>query len=318
MTLRVAVTGVSGDVGRGTLYGLRRNSPEREPIWVLGLDAVGSPQALLLLDCFAYAPLVSDPGYVDALTARLKSHKIDVLLAGIDSEIAMLSDARHRLAASGAKIVLAPAELVAAADDKLQTSAFLSARGVGGPATCDADSPTDIGFPLIAKPRRGHGSEGILVLSDREALQTFLDRRPQHYCLQRKVDGPEITVGLLYDAEGSLRDAIAMERILEGGRTVRAKVLDDPDVLRFVEDFGKKVRGAGAVNVQLRWDPKQGPMVFEINARLSGSTDMRVAVGFNDPLRLAWHFGRGEPIVPAQLKKATVHRSGIELRVEPS
>jgi carbamoyl-phosphate synthase large subunit len=318
MTLRVAVTGVGGDVGRGAIHGLRRNPPAREPIWVLGLDAVGFSQGQPILDCFASVPLVRDPSYVDALTASLKSHEIEVLLAGIDSEITVLSDARHRLAASGAKIVLAPAELVAAADDKLRTSAFLSARGVAAPATCDADSPTDIGFPLIAKPRRGHGSEGIVILSDREALRAFLVRRPRNYCLQRKVDGPEITVGLLYDAEGTLRDAIAMERILEGGRTVRAKVLDDPDVLRFVEDFGKKVGGVGAVNVQLRWDPTEGPMVFEINARLSGSTDMRVAIGFNDPLRLAWHFGRGAPIVPARLQKAIVHRSGIELRVEPS
>jgi carbamoyl-phosphate synthase large subunit len=197
------------------------------------------------------------------------------------------------------------------------TAEFLSARGFRVPATCDAQAPTDVGFPIIAKPRRGHGSQGIAILSGPEALQAFLDAQPQNYCLQHLVDGPEITIGFLYDSGGVMRDAIAMERTLKSGRTVRAKVVDCPDILHFMEDFGRRVSGRGAVNVQLRWDQRNGPMVFEVNARLSRSTDMRVIVGFNDPLRLARHFGRGEPIVRAWPQKAIVHRLGTELLVEP-
>ena len=53
------------------------------------------------------------------------------------------------------------------------------------------------------------------------------------------------------------------------------------------------------MDAQLRWDDNDGPLVFEINARLSGSTEMRVAIGCNDPLRLVRHFGRGDPIARA-------------------
>jgi carbamoyl-phosphate synthase large subunit len=317
VTLRVAITGVTGDVGRGTIYGLRRNPPEAEPIWLLGLDVNADPHSLSLLDSCVPLPLVKDERYVDALVATLRAYEIDVLLPGIDSEIIKLSAARQQLATSGAKVVLAPRELVEAADDKLLTAEFLSARGVHVPATCDAESPTDIGFPMIAKPRRGHGSQGIVILPTSDALEAFLESRAKDYCLQRKVDGPEITIGFLYDARGMMRDAIAMERILERGRTARARVVDCPEILQFMEDFGRKVSGQGAINVQLRWDQRKGPMVFEINARLSGSTDMRVIVGFNDPLRLARHFGRGEPIIRARPERAIVHRSGAELLVEP-
>jgi carbamoylphosphate synthase large subunit len=317
MTLRIAVTGVSGDVGRGAIQGLRHNSPEDEPLWLLGLDGSAYPSNPAPLDSFAQLPLVKDPSYVDALLEALQAHEIDVLLPGIDSEIAILSRSRQRFAAADTKVVLAPSALVEAADDKLLTVEFLSALGIGVPLTCDAGSPTDIGLPIIAKPRRGHASRGIAFLDDRRALETFLDGRPQGYCLQRHIDGPEITVGFLYDTEGVMRDAIAMERSLENGRTVRARLVDDPTILQFMEEFGRKVPGLGAVNAQLRWDERQGPMVFEINARLSGSTDMRVIVGFNDPLRLALHFGRGTPIVRAQPRKAVVHRAGAELLVEP-
>jgi carbamoyl-phosphate synthase large subunit len=316
MTLRVAITGTGGDAGRGAIRGLRENPADAEPIWILGLAAASDVPSKRFLDCFIRLPLVKEAGYVDALSAILQAHKIDVLLAGIDSEISMLSAARDRLPVA-TKIPLAPSKLVEAAGDKLQTAEFLSSRGIATPATCSADSPIDIGFPLVAKPRRGHGSRGVAVLHDREALQSFLETRPQNYCLQRYVEGPEITVGFLYDSVGVMRDAIAMERTLEGGRTVSAKVLGDLAMGQFIEDFGSRIPGVGAINAQLRWHEHEGPMVFEINARLSGSTEMRVAVGFNDPLRLVQHFGRGMPITRAVPLRALVRRSGTDLSVEP-
>ena len=316
MTLRIAITGVSGDVGRGAIRGLQANPADAEPIWILGLDAASDFPSKRFLDQFVCLPLVKEGSYVDALSAALETHKIEVLLPGIDSEISLLSAARHRLP-SATKVPLAPSRLVEAADDKLLTAEFLSSCGIGAPVTCRAAAPVDIGLPVVAKPRRGHGSQGVTVLYDREALQTFLQTRPRNYCLQRYIEGREITVGFLYDSVGVMRDAIAMERTLEGGRTVRAKVLDDLSMLRFMEDFGRKVPGIGAINAQLRWHEQEGPMVFEINARLSGSTEMRVAVGFNDPLRLAQHFGRGMPITRAQPSRALVRRLGADLSVEP-
>ena len=315
MTLRVAITGVSGDVGRGAILGLQANPADAEPVWILGLDAISDFPSKRFLDYFVRLPLVKECGYVDALSAALEAHKIDVLLAGIDSEISLLSAARHRLPTT-TKVPLAPSKLVEATDDKLLTAEFLSSCGIGAPETCSAAAPVDIGLPVVAKPRRGHGSQGITVFYDQEALRAFLETRPQNYCLQRYIEGREITVGFLYDSVGVMRDAIAMERTLEGGRTIRAKVLDDLSILRFMEEFGRKIPGIGAINAQLRWHEHEGPIVFEINARLSGSTEMRVAVGFNDPLRLAQHFGRGMPITRAQPSRALVRRLGADLSVE--
>jgi carbamoylphosphate synthase large subunit len=168
----------------------------------------------------------------------------------------------------------------------------------------------------VGKPRNGHGSQGIMLLPDSEALQEFISSQPQNYCLQQYIAGPEFTIGFLYDSQGVMQDAVAMERTLEGGRTVKGRVVDDPDMRQFISKFGERVPGIGAVNAQLRWHDDDGPMVFEINARLSGSTDMRVAVGCNDPLRLVRHFGRGEPIARSCPSSATVRRNGSELQVE--
>lgn len=314
MTLRVAITGASGDAGRGAVRGLRRNPPGAEPIWILGLDA--SAHVETDLDECVRLPLIREPDYPDALKAALSQHQIEVLLPCIDGEIAILSAARDLLDQIECNVVLASPELVEAAEDKLLTPRFLSDRGVGAPDTREATAADELVFPIVAKPRSGHGSQGVEILSDPAALREFLVMPPRNYCFQQYVAGPEFTVGFLYDAQGVMQDAVAMERTLEEGRTVRARVVDNPEMQQFISGFGERVPGLGAINAQLRWDNDHGPLVFEINARLSGSTEMRVAIGCNDPLRLARHFGRGDPISRARPQIVTVHRKGSDLKVD--
>jgi carbamoyl-phosphate synthase large subunit len=317
VTIRVAITGIGGDVGMGAIRGLRTLQSGRDRIWILGLDADDDCAGRRLVDAFARLPRVADPGYLDALIPRLRASEIDVLLPGIDSEVILMSRERHRFEAAGLKLALAPADLIEAAGDKLATAAFVTARGLRAPSTCDADAPRALQFPVIAKPRRGQGSKGIVRLDDSRSLDTFLSEGRPDYCLQSYVEGPEITVGFLYDWSGILRDAIAMERTLENGRTVRATVTRSLDILRFIDDFGARIQGAGAVNAQLRLHAELGPQIFEINARLSGSTAMRVAVGFNDPLRIVKHLVQGVPMERSSVyDDATVSRVSDQLVVE--
>lgn len=317
MTLRVAITGVSGLVGSGAIKGLRAGDAGTEDIWILGLDASDDCAARHLVDAYVQLPRISDSKYIDKLVETLRAYRIEVLLPGIHAEVLILSRSRERLSQVCAHVAIAPSELVEVANDKLTTASYLVARGIAVPPTWDADCAEDVGLPLIAKPRRGHGSRGVFFLKDAADLHAFSIKRYKGYCLQRFIDGPEITIGFLYDANGMLRDALAMERTLEGGRSIRGKVVTCPDVVRFIEDFGTRVSAIGAINAQIRMDVALGPLVFEINARLSGSTDMRVAVGFNDPIRLVLHLARGIPIERAAVRPATVYRYSTELVVTP-
>lgn len=317
--IRVAITGINGDVGLGALQGLR--AAQDQKIWILGTDANEECPTRHMVDAFVKLPPVASPLYPDALLSQLRTNGIDVLLPGIDSEVILLSRERARFETAGVKVALAPSDLIEAADDKLATAAFVTARGLNAPLTFDAASaPQEIEFPVLAKPRRGHGSRGIVILNDRRDLEAFLAEHRPNYCLQRYVDGPELTIGFLYDWNGNLRDALALERSLEGGRTARATVVRSAEILSFIEDFGTGIKGAGAVNAQLRLNAELGPQIFEINARLSGSTAMRVALGFNDPLRIVQHLAQGVPMDRATVYDATVYRTPTELvvkRAEP-
>jgi carbamoyl-phosphate synthase large subunit len=315
VTIRVAITGISGDVGLGAIRGLRDRQDTRNDFWLLGLDFNDDCPAWHMVDAFTKMPPVADPDYLSALISQLRAHAIDILLPCIDSEIILLSRHRDRFAGGATQVALAPTGLIEAADDKLATAAFVVAHGLSAPKTCDADHPEELGFPVVAKPRRGQGSRGIVRLDDARCLDAFLAERRPGYCLQRYIEGPEITVGFLYDWNGVLRDAIAMERTLDGGRTVRASVTKSSEILRFIEQFGANIKGAGAINAQLRLDSDTGPQIFEINARLSGSTEMRVAVGFNDPLRIVMNLAQGMPMESAKVHDATIYRVSTELVV---
>ena len=316
MTLRVAITGVSGDVGMGAIRGLRAPGAP-EDVWLLGLDASADCAGFHLTDAHVQLPRVAEPGYVQTLAHTLRAHRVDVLLPGIDSEILVLSRGRALLGQSGAQIALAPEVLVEAADDKLATAGFLAARGIAVPQTWDAQTADvdALPLPIIAKPRRGQASKGIVLLETRDALRAFVATQPSDYCLQAYVDGPEFTAGLLYDADGQFQDGLAMQRTLQHGRTVKATVVDNAMTRDFLAAFGARVPGACAVNAQFRVDPVRGPLVFEVNARMSGSTALRVAVGFNDPQRIAFHLGRGLPMGRASVRAATVYSHSTELVV---
>jgi carbamoyl-phosphate synthase large subunit len=75
--------------------------------------------------------------------------------------------------------------------------------------------------------------------------------------------------------------SICMRRELAAGNTYKAWVVTQPEVqaesLRVIAALGIR----GPCNVQLRLTAR-GPVTFEINPRLSGTTAMRAHFGYNE------------------------------------
>ncbi len=63
-------------------------------------------------------------------------------------------------------------------DDKLTTNALLKANGIAIPESIliekDQDYEINLDFPLVVKPLRGRGSQGVFVVNDRNALDDKL------------------------------------------------------------------------------------------------------------------------------------------------
>ncbi|WP_299460654.1 HAD-IA family hydrolase [uncultured Gimesia sp.] len=167
----------------------------------------------------------------------------------------------------------------------------------------------------MIKPRKGHGSEGIRYIENINELSRQLETLAPDDCLQEYVEGDEITCGLLFDKQGNLADSLAMVRTLKNGRTISASVYENTQLDDFINSFAEKTKLIGPINLQLRMNQAGQPLVFEINPRLSGSTLMRIAVGFNDPARIVEHFLDDLPVRRAKVDQVKVYRTEATLTV---
>ncbi len=318
MTGRVAITGVSGDVGLGVIKALRTSGRD---FFLLGLDASSDCAGFHLVDAHHRPPLVKDPGYIDAISAQLMAHDIECLFLGIDQEIPLWAEHRTEVEQkTGAQVLVASPDFVHHASDKVRTQMLLDRAGLPHLPTCGPEVAAQqvleqLGLPLVVKPRAGHGSSAISICHDETSfLSAWLSTDAP--CAQRYVEGPEYTCGLLFDRDGALCDTVVCERGLRDGRTMWCRPRTDGFLDDFFARLAPALTGArGAINVQLRLDEQGTPRVFEINPRLSGSTAMRVALGVNDPIRLYDHFVHGQAMPRHAPQEATVFRHWTELVV---
>ena len=107
--------------------------------------------------------------------------------------------------------------------------------------------------------------------------------------MQEYIQGGEDTCGTI-TRDGRCPGSIVMKRPSRR-RHVQAFVVEDP---RFHArpGGGRRLRPFGACNFQLRLQDGV-PLIFEIDARCSGTTYCRTLAGFNEPLMLADWLLRG-------------------------
>jgi carbamoyl-phosphate synthase large subunit len=313
--LRIAVTGVSGDVGLGVLEGLR--ALEDRP-FLLGLDYSEDCPGYALTTTHERTPHVAASEYLAVLIEALRRHHIEMLIPGIDPEIALLASHRDQIEReTGCFVLVADRELVALCADKLRTGAFCTAHGLPYVQTWPGQGalPDGAAYPLIAKPRCGRASRDVTILASPAEHRAWSVPDVSRYCLQRFIQGDEYTVGLTFDRGENLRDWLVMRRTLTDGRTTFAETCALPQVDDVLATAARTLHARGALNLQLRLDQAGRPWIFEVNPRLSGSTPIRVAIGYNDPVRLVEHHLLGRELEKASVRPTRVRRLGTQVVV---
>lgn len=299
--LQILVLGVGGNVSQSILKALAMSTvPHR----VIG--ACISPLAfgLFTVDKAYVSPLASDPAFLEWLVGVCRAEHVDVILSGVEPVLAVLSRESERIRTeSGAICVVSPPACLAVGADKLNTCRWLEEHGCPYPryaAADDAESLAalvrDCGYPLIAKPRSGRGSQGVRIVNTDLELQTV--RGSKDLVVQEYLGDPthEYTAGCFSDSESRVRGAIVMRRDLLQGTTYRAVAGEFPVVRHAAMQLAELLRPLGPCNFQLRVH-RGAAVCFEINVRFSGTTALRARMGFNDVDAALKHFVLGQPAV---------------------
>lgn len=319
----VFVTGAGALCGQGALRALRMSG---YPARVVTGDPDPRAAGHWLGDCAYTIPMATDPSYLPRLEEVIVREGVSILLVGTDVELAVLSRARPRLEAQyGVRVAVSSPEVIDIADDKWLTAQFLAESGFPSPMSALAADREAVGrlvaaagFPLFAKPRRGARSVGAAVVPDETALRALLER-PGDMLVQELLPAHpgEYTAGCIIIG-GRCTATVALRRDLRDGNTYRAYSEGptgfEDTITRIATALG--ARGAdGPCNFQFR--VKDGrPVVFEINARFSGTTPLRAIFGFNGVEAVVAYLAEGRLVPPPQIRRGVVLRVWSDVLVE--
>ncbi len=323
MTRKLLITSVGIGAGHAILAALRRSEA---PWYVVGVNSAAFNAGVFGCDSAWLAPPVAQrEAFEERLLEVVEAERPALILPGRDDDLAILAAMRERLAEFGAFALVGSPEAVDICNDKYRTAKVFRAAGL--PFTATAASREEIeallaacDFPLLAKPRRGYGSRGVRVLFDRNGIEAVLacgtEMVVQKYLVARswnkaraeitptdvERDGmlrqeDEVRAQALLGRSGEVLGMTASLNGVVGGRPITLEELDEP-LLEAVAREGAELLGRrgmiGPCSITGRWLADGSWGYYEVNARFTGATGMRAALGFNE-VEAAWrHFVEGE------------------------
>ena len=282
----VLVSGASGIVGYGVLRSLRASG---RPLRLIGTSIYGDSVAPAFCDVFELAPPTGSDGYMDWLTTTLRKHGTDLIVPGIEIDLYKWIDQVPQITETGAIPVLNRLDLVRLCKDKWNFYLDLCEAGLecAIPSSLSTDFDTlvgSFGLPFLLKPRRGFASQGIVRIQDRETFQSHLATVGPTLMAQPLVgaDDAEFTISAFCDGAGAFTALMALKRKLSReGFTDKAEVVSSDRFVPTLRALCQRYRPLGPTNFQLR-DTAVGLKLLEINPRISSSTAIRTAFGYNE------------------------------------
>lgn len=311
--MKILVTGAGALLGQGIVRAIKRSTLEAQ---IVAADPSPLAAALYWSDVTHLLPMARDPSYLDEVLAMIDMERPDVVIPGTDVELPVFAEQRARIERDfGAKVIISSPDVVAIANDKWLTSMFLEERGLGHVPSClpgdEERLISDVGFPLIVKPRVGARSIGFSVIRNMDELQSAIRAQPD-IVIQKYVgtDATEYTAGTI-TFDGVCRASIVMRRELRDGNTFRAFALPYSEMNEAVEAAANALKAHGPANFQFRLDHGV-PRIFEINGRFSGTTGIRDFAGFNEVEMCVRHVLWNEPVVQPDIHPVTILRHWSE------
>ena len=332
-SLRAMVTCLGG-AGKGTAQSLRLLPC---PVFILGVDASPDAPARQEADAFEAVPRPSDPGYMERMRELAIRHRIDIVYPQATDELIALVKRQDELPC------IVPAgnlQALEVASDKGLLYPFLGKHGVEVPqsATCGNKMGLEkavrwLGYPekkVVIKPRHLSGTRGFHVLdASADSTRALLCERGSYPFMRWEdiapmlhdplpglvameyLEGVDFTCYALA-SEGEPVFIIPCRRLgFNQGVTLGVVAELNVAVMNYVERICQAFRFHGFVNVQLMLTDK-GPLVYEVNPRLSATTVACTAAGVNVPW-LLWQMFTGKAVeVPTINWGVRVERSWHE------
>ena len=298
----------------------------RDRVRITGLNTVGGNPRVFRCDRAYKAPAALTPGFVDFLRDIVAREKPDLILPGRDEDLIFLAQLAEQDPEMARLIPGGSLHAVRIMNDKALSYRFAQEHGLPFAESFVLDASANAeqaiawaarqGYPVLAKPREGFGSNGIRILCEEAHLRALLRRAPSGLVLQEMIDFGEdrwkqvqqfretADAGVplffqvpdnrqyagqaLIQRDGTVSHVFTSLSLMVLGRCESAQPLPDPELVRVTRAYAEafaRLGWRGVFNLQCR---KHGASyrVNELNGRMSGSTSARRYLGFDEPREL--------------------------------
>lgn len=289
-TANVLVTGVGAIIGQGIIRSLRRIP---QSVRIVGLDRNPDAFGARWCDDFVRKPANEDgESYLAFLRDLFETRAIDLVIPGIEHDVFFFDSHRSTIDDGHPVIVLNQTEAIALCKDKWAANEWLSEAGMevipsrisGSWAECVEElGPA----PLLMKPRRGSGGQGIIELHNQRDFEYWRNKSGAQFMVQRIIgsNDQEYTVSVFGFGDGDGTEPAIMRRRLgpDGATWWAEAVASCPPIGDYSRQLTRELKPEGPTNYQFRLCDGRA-MLLEINPRLSASTGLRAAMGVNEAL----------------------------------
>lgn len=296
----ILVSGTSGIIGYGILKSLRQSHPDCR---LIGTTVYERSAAPAFCDVFEKAPMTNHASYIPWLLDVIRRHDVAMVIPGIEVDVVAWNEHRATIEQSGAQVLLNDPDLIRLCADKWQfyQSLVKHHSPYAIPTSLEFDEISQR-FPLLLKPRKGSGSKGIVVVNDSDDLRQHLGATAQGMMIQPVIgtEEEEYTTSAFFDRDSKLCAFHTLRRTLsEAGFTETAETVELDCVQDALLHFGKIFTPVGPTNFQFRLDDGKLKLL-EINPRISSSTSLRAAFGYNESaMSVEWLLDGKLPEQPA-------------------
>lgn len=302
----ILVTGASGIVGYGILKSLKESN-----CFLIGSTVYEASPANCFSDLVIKPPMTEEEGYINWLVSSIRDNSIDMIIPSIEADMNKWNKNRKLLEETGTVVVLNNERLIDLCLDKWN---FYLELNKYNPDLCIKTSiiPEYEQFtkPFILKPRCGYGSRGFKVINSKQEFNQYKEDIGLTYIMQEYVgtDDEEYTVSAFFDKESNLRAYLPMKRKLsKNGYTDIAETVYVNEMESILLQLANTFKPVGPTNFQFRKHINKWKLL-EINPRISSSTSIRAAFGYNESKMCLDYFLEKKEIEQPIIKNGTAIR----------
>jgi carbamoyl-phosphate synthase large subunit len=306
----ILVPGASAPAAINTIKSLKM---VKYPVRIVSSDTYPISAGFYMSDAHELLPEIESKTYLSKLFEIITKHKISILMPSSGYDIYHYSKYKKKLLKLGALPVVSDVMTMEICRDKMQTYHHLSKK-FDLPLTT-LDSKKLEGFPLIAKPRYGKGSKGIVKIENPLDLR-YIQSKQNGLIFQEYLPGTEYTIDVLSDLNGEPLIAVPRIRVqTKAGISTVGKIIKDENISETCKSIAKYLKIKGPCCIQMKESNEGTLKLVEVNPRLGGGTIFTALAGANFPAMIL-DMAMGKRIKIPRISEITVVRYFEEIVVE--